>query len=234
MNTDLVVQIATAITALLVAVIFLAGVHMVAVEGCGISGGLKLVFSKFLRNYPENSTLEYPGEIRKMSHRWKGRFVQLLDESGRLRCDACQLCAQACPDNLIEVLAEGKGRERRPRVYTLNYAACHNCGLCVDICPSDAIRFSRDFETASYDRADAFSHDETQPLIYNLEDLVTFESAVYPELYDSDDPDALASSLGYFKNKNIFNKEDYVTIRPMDVEALAGLNAEEEIEGETP
>lgn len=185
----------------------------------GILTGLWFTLTKFFRNYRENETLEYPGEKRVQGHRWKGRFVQIVDDQGRMRCDACQLCAQACPDNLIEVLAEGKGRDRRPRVYTLNYAACHNCGLCVDICPSDAIRFSRDFETATYVRCDAFSHDDAEPLVYNLEDLVAFESSVYPELFDSDDPMATAKDLGYFANKNIFQPENYDDPQPYDTEA---------------
>ena len=181
----------------------------------GILGGLGLVLSKFFRNFRENTTLEYPGERRPQSNRWKGRFVQIVDEKGRLRCDACQLCALACPDNLIEVLPEGKGRDKRPRVFTLNYAACHNCGLCVDICPSDAIRFSRDYETATYVRCDAFSHDDAEPLVYNLEDMVALESSVYPELFDTDDPKTTARGFGYYANKIIFQAENYIDARPM-------------------
>ncbi len=186
----------------------------------GIKGGLRLVLEKFLRNFEQNDTLEYPGNDRVMSHRWRGRFVQMIDEKGRMRCDACQLCAQACPDNLIEVLPEGKGRDKRPRVYTLNYAACHNCGFCVDICPSDAIRFSRDFETATYDRTDAFSHNDNESLVFNLEDLVAFESSVYPELFDASSPGDVADSLGYFKQKNIFKADTYEGYEPMDEDAL--------------
>ena len=223
MSTQMIEMVAGSVAVLLVVVVLAAAIHLVALEGRGIMGGLRLVLSKFLRNYRENTTLEYPGEVRVMSHRWRGRFVQIVDEDGRLRCDACELCAQVCPDNLIEVLPEGKGRDKRPRVYTLNYAACHNCGLCVDICPSDAIRFSRDFEMATYDRCDAFSHDETQPLVYNLEDLVAFESSVYPELFDTDDPDAVAASLGYFANKNIYKRSAYLGKEPMDEDALEAM-----------
>ena len=91
----------------------------------------------------------------------------------------------------------------------MNYAACHNCGFCVDICPSDAIRMSRDFETATYERTDAFSHDDNESLVFNLEDLVAFESSVYPELFDSSSPSDLADSLGYFINKKIFEEDSY-------------------------
>ena len=81
----------------------------------GILSGLWFVLTKFFRNYSENTTLEYPGEKRPQGARWKGRFVQIVDEQGRLRCDACQLCQLACPDNLIEVHGEGKGRDKRRR-----------------------------------------------------------------------------------------------------------------------
>ena len=191
----------------------------------GIFAGMWLVLNKFIRNFSENTTLEYPGEKRVQGARWKGRFVQIVDEQGRLRCDACQLCAQACPDNLIEVLPEGKGRDKRPRVYTLNYAACHNCGLCVDICPSDAIRFSRDFETATYVRCDGFSHDDAEPMVYNLEDLVAFESSVYPELFDTTNPREVADALGYFANKNIFQPENYKNTRPLIDPSAEGAKA---------
>lgn len=198
----------------------------------GILAGMWLILTRFFRNYSENTTLEYPGEKRAQGARWKGRFVQVVDEQGRLRCDACQLCALACPDNLIEVLPEGKGRDKRPRVYTLNYAACHNCGLCVDICPSDAIRFSRDFETATFVRCDAFSHDDAEPLVYNLEDLVAFESSVYPELFDTTDPREVAKGLGYFANKNIFQPENYLGAEPFMEPADEPADEPAEEEGE--
>ncbi|MBG98020.1 hypothetical protein CL659_02705 [bacterium] len=228
MQLENISNISAVITGLMFCVLLVFAFLVVRSGATGIVSGLRLVFEKFLRNFEQNDTLEYPGEDREMGHRWKGRFVQMIDEKGRMRCDACQLCAQACPDNLIEVLPEGKGRDKRPRVYTLNYAACHNCGFCVDICPSDAIRMSRDFETATYERTDAFSHDDNESLVFNLEDLVAFESSVYPELFDSSSPSDFADSLGYFKNKKIFEEDSYLDYEPMDEDALHVV--EEEVE----
>lgn len=57
------------------------------------------------------------------------------------RCrDGCERCAAACPTSLIE---------RTPRGVQLDLARCLFCTECIEACPDQAIRFTREFATAT-------------------------------------------------------------------------------------
>ena len=61
----------------------------------------------------------------------------LVKEGGEFLCDACGLCADACPSRCIEVSeAPGGGALGRFRLDALR---CVQCRLCERVCPRDAI-----------------------------------------------------------------------------------------------
>ena len=74
-------------------------------------------------------------------------------ETGESLCIACNLCALACPIELIEVQ-----RERDPVTkkftllgFTYNVARCMYCNLCAEACPTNALELTQIFEYATYD-----------------------------------------------------------------------------------
>jgi NADH-quinone oxidoreductase subunit I len=96
-------------------------------------------------------TVQYPEERLPMFPRFRGALMHLRDaETGEPKCTACGLCVRACPNNVIEVEGEGKGRDRKVTAYHYNLARCLFCRLCVEACTFSAIEMSHEYELASY------------------------------------------------------------------------------------
>lgn len=171
-------------------------VHLFALAGSGIVGTVRKILRAgrisvtlikghliTLRYFfRPKVTVMYPFERSKIAPYYRGRHYLVVDEdTGRLRCDGCTLCAKVCPTSVIDVIGIGKGENKIPKHYTLNLVACVFCGMCVDICPEDAIKMVREFELASPWRPDAYEHKGDRPLVLNLEDMMIYESAIYPD-----------------------------------------------------
>lgn len=106
-------------------------------------------------------TVQYPfKQTLPRAERFRGRMVHLRDqETGRLRCTACQACVKACPANVITVVGdEAKGKEKRARFYEWRQQRCMFCNLCVEACPFDAIVLGNDFDSPAYAREDLAWH----------------------------------------------------------------------------
>ncbi|MFN4182090.1 MAG: NuoI/complex I 23 kDa subunit family protein [bacterium] len=130
----------------------------------------------------EKVTIQYPFSRRPLTPYYRGRHYLIVEEdTGRIRCDACTLCARICPTSVIDVWGIGKGEEKRPGKYTLNLIACLFCGLCVDICPEDAIKMVREFELSQPQRPDAYAHSGDLPNVLDLSNMLIFASALYPD-----------------------------------------------------
>lgn len=89
-----------------------------------------------------------------------GRHVLTERDDGSLRCVACFLCETACPAGCIHIEAEEVRdtpveREKRPRVFEIDFLRCAFCGLCVDVCPSEALIMSNDAEFTFTNRPSA-------------------------------------------------------------------------------
>jgi NADH-quinone oxidoreductase subunit I len=56
---------------------------------------------------------------------------------------------RACPNDVIEVEGEGKGKDRKVSAYHYNLARCLFCRLCVEACTFSAIEMSHEYELAS-------------------------------------------------------------------------------------
>src|SRR3954466_12066898 len=95
-------------------------------------------------------------------------------ETNETLCIACDLCAVACPENLIFGGAVRNDQPRRKELTTFTYdtSRCMFCGLCEDACPVDALELTQDFEMAAYSREGAIWDRETlekgpQPTTYH-------------------------------------------------------------------
>jgi NADH-quinone oxidoreductase subunit I len=100
-------------------------------------------------------TEQYPAERPKVAERYRGApRLNINPENGETLCISCDLCALACPENLIVVGWERNPQTKRKDLITFTYdtSRCMFCGLCEDACPTDALELTQDFELASYSR----------------------------------------------------------------------------------
>ena len=116
--------------------------------------GMGVTLGQFFK---PNVTVNYPYESLKMTPRFRGHIELLKDEAtGLTLCTSCQLCAKACPSFCITV--EGvkpEGAKRKfANLYRLDFTKCSLCAACVEVCPTDAIRFSKDYNLASTKASD--------------------------------------------------------------------------------
>jgi len=118
--------------------------------------GLRLTFRK---QAPENVyTEQYPLQRPQIAERYRGApRLNVNPDNNETLCIACDLCAHACPENLIVVGSERNPVTRRKELTTFTYdlSRCMFCGLCEDACPVDALELTQDFEMASYSRQGA-------------------------------------------------------------------------------
>jgi NADH-quinone oxidoreductase subunit I len=100
-------------------------------------------------------TEQYPLDRPPVSERYRGApRLNINPENGETLCISCNLCAIACPENLIVVISERNEHTRRKDLidFTYDLSRCMFCGLCEDACPVDALELTQDFELASYTR----------------------------------------------------------------------------------
>lgn len=113
----------------------------------------------FRYQHPRNIyTEQYPLERPPVAERYRGApRLNTNPATGETLCIACNLCALACPENLIVVGWQRDDVTRRKVLTTFTYdlSRCMFCGLCEDACPTDALELTQDFELASYSREGA-------------------------------------------------------------------------------
>src|SRR5258708_20831745 len=103
-------------------------------------------------------TEQYPSQRPKVAERYRGApRLNINPDNGETLCISCNLCALACPENLIVVTSERSEVTRRKELITFTYdlSRCMFCGLCEDACPVDALELTQDFELANYTREGA-------------------------------------------------------------------------------
>ncbi|MGI6457316.1 MAG: NuoI/complex I 23 kDa subunit family protein [bacterium] len=93
-------------------------------------------------------TVHYPYEKRVLPDRFRGMLVNDCSI-----CIACDKCVKICPVNCLHCEAEGKGKSRHAKVFTIDYIKCCWCNLCVEVCPVDSLYMSHDYETVFTDRS---------------------------------------------------------------------------------
>src|SRR5258708_2792861 len=115
--------------------------------------GLKVTFR--YQDPKEIYTEQYPMERPQVAERYRGApRLNVNPDTDETMCIACDLCAVACPENLIVVSSERNEHTRRKELtnFTYDLSRCMFCGLCEDACPVDALELTQDFELASYTR----------------------------------------------------------------------------------
>jgi NADH-quinone oxidoreductase subunit I len=103
-------------------------------------------------------TEQYPLERPQVAERYRGApRLNVNPDNKETMCIACDLCALACPENLIVVGSERNPTTRRKELthFTYDLSRCMFCGLCEDACPTDALELTQDFELAAYTREGA-------------------------------------------------------------------------------
>ena len=118
--------------------------------------GLAVTFR--MQNPKEIVTEQYPLERPMVAERYRGApRLNNNPETGETLCIGCNLCALACPENLIVVgwLRDDATRRKVLTNFTYDTSRCMFCGLCEDACPTDALELTQDFEMAYYTREGA-------------------------------------------------------------------------------
>ena len=118
--------------------------------------GLSLTFRS--QNPKYIYTEQYPLERPMVAERYRGApRLNNNPETSETLCIACNLCALACPENLVVVGWQRDDATRRKVLTTFTYdtSRCMFCGLCEDACPTDCLELTQDFEMATYTREGA-------------------------------------------------------------------------------
>ena len=114
--------------------------------------GLSITFFYvFRRTYTE----QYPTRRPQLAERYRGAPRLNKDpETGETLCISCNLCALACPEDLIVVTSERDPKTSRKilQEFTFDLSRCLFCGLCQEACPVNAIELTQYFELAAYDK----------------------------------------------------------------------------------
>lgn len=100
-------------------------------------------------------TEQYPQERPAVAERFRGApRLNVHPDTDETLCISCNLCALACPEQLIVVTSQRNPTTKRKDLTTFTYdvSRCMFCGLCEDACPVDALELTQDFELASFTR----------------------------------------------------------------------------------
>lgn len=125
------------------------GAHSL-VKGMEVTGK-ELFTKKVTEQYPENRA-----EL-EISERFRATLQFIYDDEGYHKCIACKTCERNCPNGTIQIttrmvdLPNGKKKMKLDK-YLYDLGSCTFCALCVTTCPTDAIKFSNDFEQAVFRR----------------------------------------------------------------------------------
>ena len=107
-------------------------------------------------------TEQYPSVRPQVAPRFHGAPRLNMDpETHESLCIACNLCALACPEDCIDVIAMDiemsvGGKARKKKVldeFIFDTSRCMFCALCQEACPTACLELTQDFELATYSRA---------------------------------------------------------------------------------
>lgn len=125
-----------------------------------ITGGKSLVTGMMITArefFKPVVTEQYPWEVPTMAPLFRGH-IELIgnEETGAPNCVVCGMCQRACPSNCISL--DGKknegGKGKILTSYVLDFTKCSLCGSCVESCNFNALRFSKVYNLASFDKND--------------------------------------------------------------------------------
>jgi len=124
--------------------------------------GMVVTGREFVQHKERVITTQYPKEATVLPPRFRGMLFNDVQ-----KCIACLLCAKDCPVDCIVVTGVGKGKARRPDVFTIDFNKCMWCNLCVEVCPVESLYMTHEFETTFRDRrnmlVDFMKYDQAPP-----------------------------------------------------------------------
>jgi NADH-quinone oxidoreductase subunit I len=116
------------------------------VKGMAVTGK-EYVTPKITEKYPENR------ETHHIPQRFRACLELDYDNEGNHKCIACGTCERNCPNGTITIQSkmvdtwDGKKKKKLDK-YIYDLGSCTFCQLCVTSCPTNALKFSNDFEQA--------------------------------------------------------------------------------------
>ncbi len=94
-------------------------------------------------------TEKYPEERPNLPKCFRGNSFHLDKET----CIKCGLCKMACPNQAISMtIAKDEEGQKYFEEFTMDRQYCLFCGLCVEACPKNCLSFTKEFESAVYQR----------------------------------------------------------------------------------
>lgn len=112
--------------------------------GQGLLKGLAITWKEL---FTKKVTVQYPEERLPLPARYHGRFELDVD-----KCIACGLCANACPNKVIQMERAKVGKKQYLTKYVMRIEYCMFCGFCVEACNRGALRFSHIINMNQYFR----------------------------------------------------------------------------------
>ena len=136
------------------------------VKGLGLTikhffGVLRDVFN--WKNKTTATTMQYPEERWDFKDNFRGAPALVMDQHGREKCVACQICEFVCPPKAITMwpaeFEESNSVEKYPERFEIDMLRCIYCGFCEEACPEEAIFLVKEAELVHEDKR-AFIHDK--------------------------------------------------------------------------
>lgn len=120
------------------------------VKGMQVTGK-EFVTPKITERYPEDR------ETRHVPGRFRAVLELIYDQEGNHKCIACGTCERNCPNGTIKLetkMVDTPAGTKKKKLdnYSYDLGSCTFCQLCVTGCPTNALRFSNDFEQAVFTR----------------------------------------------------------------------------------
>lgn len=114
--------------------------------------GKEFVTPKITERYPEDR------ETYKWPERFRAVLELIYDNEGNHKCIACGTCERNCPNGTITIESKmvdtpAGTKKKKLDNYIYDLGSCTFCQLCVTSCPTDALRFSNDFEQSVFTRS---------------------------------------------------------------------------------
>lgn len=121
------------------------------VKGMQVTGK-EFVTPKITEFYPEDR------DTRKYPERFRAILELIYDSEGNHKCIACGTCERNCPNGTITIESKmvdtpAGTKKKKLANYIYDLGSCTFCQLCVTTCPTQALRFSNDFEQSVFTRS---------------------------------------------------------------------------------